>query len=531
MTGNGLNKLSWLPRILDGVDGADRLRLTGQVEGRNLGIKPAGFQPPNMNIVEPILFHARNQPEAPALCTPGDDVVSYARLAARMNNVARRALSAGLKRGDVVALSIPDQLTHSVVILGLTQVGIIPVSVAMQRPPAGLKIDAVLSTANYPFVPQAPHLPFDFTWIMGDGRAVEASRDSASESDEICRIMLTTGTTGAPKAVALTHKLGLARNARFQFLQGSHLPACSRIFMNVGMATAVGYYFLTYILGRGGTLFLRGENIETALRSFGTLRIQAMMTWTGNLPHLLEICDRDPSCAFHLETIFCGGSVLSQAMLDRVRPRLCSYLLCRYGATETGTTAAAPAQRFAHIPGAVGYVVPGATVEIVDEADRRLPTGSEGIVRIANEVAVDRYIDDPAASAQYFRDGWFYPGDLGSLTQDNLLIISGRVNNVLNVGGGKMKAERLEALLASFKGVSQAAVVVAKSENGADEVWAAIVCTEKIDAESLLAHCRQRMPPAFVPKRVVTLDELPLNATGKLDRTRLQQIVAAAAHT
>jgi acyl-CoA synthetase (AMP-forming)/AMP-acid ligase II len=482
-----------------------------------------------MNIVEPIVFHAKIQPEAPALCTPGNDVVTYAALAAQMNNVARRAISVGLSRGSIVALSIPDQLTHSVVILGLTQVGIIPVSVGMQKPPGGLKIDAVLSTTNYPFAAQAPHHPFDFTWIMGDGRPVETSRDAASESDETCRIMLTTGTTGEPKAVALTHKLAMARNARFQFLQGRHLPSCSRIFMNVGLATAVGYYFLTYFLGRGGTLFFRGENIENALRSFRTLRVQAMMAFAGNLPHLLEICDRDPSCAFHLDTIFCGGSALSQAMHDRVRPRLCTHMLCRYGATETGTSAAAAAQCITHIPGAMGYVVPGATVEIVDESDRRLPIGSEGIVRIANEVAVDHYIGDPVASAQCFRNGWFYPGDLGSLTPDNMLIISGRVNSVLNVGGGKMAAEKLEAVIAAFDGVSEAAVVIVESENGNDEVWAVIPRGETVDADSLIAHCRKRMPPAFVPKRVVTLDELPLNARGKLDRARLKQIVTAAA--
>ncbi len=482
-----------------------------------------------MNIVEPILFHARNQPEAPALCTPGNDVVTYATLAAQMNNVARRAISVGLRRGSIVALSIPDQLTHSVVILGLTQVGIIPVSVGMRKSPAGLKIDAVLSTTNYPFAPPAQHHPLDLTWIMGDGRPVETSRDSASESDEICRIMLTTGTTGESKAVALTHRLAMVRNARYQFLQGSHLPACSRIFLDIGVATAVGYYFLTYFLGRGGTLFFRGDNIEKALRSFGTLRIQVMQTWTGNLAHLLEICDRDPSCAFHLDTIFCGGNVLSQTMYDRVRSRLCSHMLCRYGATETGTTAAAPAEHITHIPGAVGYVVPGATVEIVDESDRRLPIGSEGIVRIASEVAVDRYIDDPVASAKCFRNGWFYPGDLGSLTEDNLLIISGRVNSVLNVGGGKIAAEKLEAVIAAFDGVSQAAVVVVESENGNDEVWAAIVHSEKIDAESLIAHCRKRMPPAFVPKRVVMLDELPLNATGKVDRQDLKEMLLKAA--
>jgi acyl-CoA synthetase (AMP-forming)/AMP-acid ligase II len=481
-----------------------------------------------MNVVEPILIHARHHPDAPALCAPGVDVVSYARLSAQMNNVARRAMSHGLRRGNVVALSIDDQLLHCVVVLGLTQVGIISVSVAMQRLPPGLKIDAVISNTNYPFAPQARHFALDFIWLMGDGAPIEATADTRSEGAQICRIMLTTGTTGEPKAVALTNKLALARNARFQYLLGNRLPVCSRVFMNVGVVTAVGYYFLTYVLGRGGTLFLRGESIESTLRSLGLFRIQAMVTWAGNLPHLLEICDRDPSTAFHVETIFSGGSVLSQAMLDRVRPRLCSHMMCRYGATETGTTASAPAQHIAHIPGAVGYVVPGAAVEIVDETGRCVPRGTEGIVRIANEVAVDRYVDDPNGSAQFFRDGWFYPGDVGSLTTDNLLIISGRENNVLNAGGGKVAAEKIEAVLASYNGVSQAAVVSATSKGGADEVRAAVVCSEKIDLESLRAHCRSRMPAAFVPARVLILDVLPINATGKIDRPRLKGILDAA---
>src|SRR5271170_7231764 len=98
-----------------------------------------------MNIVEPILFQAKYQPGAPALCAQGIDVVSYERLAAQMENVARRAMAHGLRRADVVALSIEQPLLHAAVILGLSQVGIVPVSVAMHKPPAELKIDAVIS--------------------------------------------------------------------------------------------------------------------------------------------------------------------------------------------------------------------------------------------------------------------------------------------------------------------------------------------------------------------------------------------------
>jgi acyl-CoA synthetase (AMP-forming)/AMP-acid ligase II len=174
-------------------------------------------------------------------------------------------------------------------------------------------------------------------------------------------------------------------------------------------------------------------------------------------------------------------------------------------------------------------VTPGVRFEIVDEADRALPAGSEGIVRIRSEFAVDRYIDDPVESALVFRDGWFYPGDIGALTADDLLIVSGRQNSVLNAGGGKLAAEKVEAALTAFKGVGQAAVFMATSAAGAEEVWAGVVCSAPVDIEQLRAHCRQRLPTVFVPAQIVTLEALPINATGKVDRPRLKPMLLGGA--
>lgn len=152
-----------------------------------------------MNVVEPILFQAKFQPEAPALCAQGRGVVSYAKLAAQMNSVARRAQAEGLKRGDIAALSIDDQMLHSAVILGLTQAGIIPVSVAMQKTPAGLKIDAVIANTNYPFGTEARHLTADATWISGDQAPLPTEPNGRAAGDEICRSCSHPGPPAAPK--------------------------------------------------------------------------------------------------------------------------------------------------------------------------------------------------------------------------------------------------------------------------------------------------------------------------------------------
>jgi acyl-CoA synthetase (AMP-forming)/AMP-acid ligase II len=482
-----------------------------------------------MNIVEPILFQARYRGEAPALCAQGDDIVSYARLCAQMNNIARRALSFGLRRGDVVALAIVNPLHHTALILGLTQVGIIPMTVGPNAPPPGLKVDAVIKNTDYGFAPQAKHLQFDFTWMMGEGAPIEGLRHPPSEADDFCRIIMTSGTTGDAKAVALTHRIAIARVARFDFLTGHGLARSSRVYLNIALGSARGYYSLAYVLGRGGTLFFRGASLEDTLRSFAIFRVDTMMATPTTLARLLDACERFPDIDVHFDTIITGGSQLPKPLMERVWPKLCRNLVTIYGATETALAATAPAPRIADIPGAVGYVAPGVRIEIVDAADNPLPAGSEGIVRIASECGVDRYIDDAEESAKVFRDGWFYPGDFGVLTADQVLIISGRQRDLLNIGGGKIAATAIEAALLSYPGVREAAVFSATSNIGVEQVWAAIVAAEGIDHDALRAHCRTRMAPIFVPVRIVPVAALVVNEMGKIDRARLKQEVMAAA--
>lgn len=482
-----------------------------------------------MNIVEPILYHARRQPEAPALCAQGVDVVSYARLVAQMGAIARRASSVGLRPGSVVALSLEEPLLHAVVILGLTQIGIVTVSVSGHKPPAGLKIDAVISSKSYPFVPEVRHFILDDSWMTMGHSPVVTVPAGAGASDCTCRIVLTSGTTGDPKAVALSHKTVMARNARFEYIAGNRLPVLSRLYVAMGLGAALGFQFLSYMLGRGGTIFFHGDSMENTLRSFEIFRIEAMLATPATLAQLLAVCDKNPSIEVHLDTIISSGSLLPRSLAERVRPRLCSHLITGYGSTETAMSAMAPTHQIAHIQGAAGYVTPGMRFEIVDELDHPVAQGAEGVIRIASEFGVDRYIDDPVESAQVFRDGWFYPGDMGSLRPDGLLVISGRQNAVLNIGGGKMAAERIEAVLLAFKGIDDAAVFMATSPQGVEEVWAAIVSAEPVDEESLRAHCRPSMPLVFVPKHIVPLKALPVNTTGKVDRLRLKEMITGSA--
>ena len=163
-------------------------------------------------------------------------------------------------------------------------------------------------------------------------------------------------------------------------------------------------------------------------------------------------------------------------------------------------------------------------MEILDEAGRQVPDGTEGIVRLRSPYSVSGYLGDAEETATAFRDGWFYPGDVGCVTRNDLLIIAGRAKEILNLGGAKLRPQSIEQALASFPGVVEAAAFGVSNGLGIEEPWAAIVCGSKLDGNELRAHCRRLLPGTHVPVQFVTVDALPRNETGKLDRSRLVEL-------
>ena len=168
-----------------------------------------------------------------------------------------------------------------------------------------------------------------------------------------------------------------------------------------------------------------------------------------------------------------SGSLLSRALSERVRARMCSnLLLATYGSTEISPVAAAAAHKIADIKGAVGYLAPWVSAQSVDDANRPLGAGLEGRIRMRSHTCVDGYLGNAEESQKFFQDGWFYPGDLGMITEDRLLVITGRENAVINLGGDKVNPETIEAVLASFPGVLHAAAFGRPDDLGVERIWA-----------------------------------------------------------
>ena len=225
-----------------------------------------------MNLFDAFIFQARFQPTAPAICAPGRPIglISYGRLEALSNNVARHALAQGIKAGDVVAVICADPVLHWILVLGLGRIGAISLSSVAPSVPAECNVSVAISDVGGGVRNAARVIAADNAWIDGDGKppAVESEQDHHA----VARIILTSGTTGHPKGVALSHELLVRRLQSFDVAFGSRIPACTRSFLDPGIAANFGFLWGIYTLGRGGALFLRGrEAAETCRRSRSTM--------------------------------------------------------------------------------------------------------------------------------------------------------------------------------------------------------------------------------------------------------------------
>ena len=272
-----------------------------------------------MNIFDAFRLQAKFQPTAPAICAPGRalGLVSYGRLEALANNAARHALIHGVKRGDTVAVICADPVLHWILVLGLGRIGATSLSSVVPSVPAECNVGVAITDTGGGVQNAARVLVADQGWIAGDGAPppVDVERDTLA----IARIILTSGTTGHPKGVALSHEMIVRRLFSFNVAFGSRIPACTRSFLDPGIAANFGFLWGIYTLSRGGALFLRGRDPAETLQALTLYNVQCMIASPGGLAEILDYYERSPAFSSPFEVVMSIASMLVKPLADRVR--------------------------------------------------------------------------------------------------------------------------------------------------------------------------------------------------------------------
>ncbi|MFM2412460.1 MAG: hypothetical protein RLZZ587_793, partial [Actinomycetota bacterium] len=215
-----------------------------------------------------------------------------------------------------------------------------------------------------------------------------------------------------------------------------------------------------------------------------------------------------------------AGSTPADALLRRLSAKFTkAELAIMYGSTEGGLIAAKNAVIDSD-PRIVGHVVPHVQLEIVDEQGNPVPHGGVGEVRYRSNELIERYYRDPEATALFIRDGWFYPGDRARFVETGELMIVGRLDDVMNLGGVKVDPVSLESIALAVPGVTGAAAYLVHDEQGRPQIEMAIVADtdEKMRVVDVQIRAQSATVVPSIYRRVASL---PHNQMGKLMRNEI----------
>ena len=483
-----------------------------------------------MNITETFAHHARAVPDRPAI-VHGEQVVWYRDLDLLVRRVAAHLDSLGLAQGDVAGVALRDSVEHLVILAALARAGIVILPLDWRWTPAeqervvahfGAK--RVLVEPGRPQPEGVPCTVIDANWMES---AQRRSADQAFPEDDIPLLMsLSSGTTGRPKGPRIRHSQFLARYRVFWINLGFNSQ--DRFLSATPLYYGGGRTFPLTMLYSGGTVVMMPPPYEPGelCAALTQHRISALFLVPTLIRRLLTLPDAQLAPLRSLRLLLSSGSAL-HADERRTLRALCPGFVEYYSSTEGGGVSFLSAADPPAFDDSVGRPVFGVEVQCVDEQHQPQAPGTVGRIRYRGPAVADGFWNDPEASLESFRDGWWYPGDLGMLDAHGYLYLKGRAKDMIIRGGINIYPGEIEAVLQAHPAVADCAVVGWPSREFNEEVAAFVILKSAATPDELRESCRGRIAPYKLPREVFVVKDFPRNALGKVIKAELSATLPA----
>ncbi|MGH3678604.1 MAG: FadD3 family acyl-CoA ligase [Mycobacterium sp.] len=445
--------------------------------------------------------------------------LTFTELVDRIRCAAGAFAELGINKGERVAIWAPNSAEWMIAAFGLLTAGgvLVPVNTRFKTEEAA---DIIGRSGAKAVLTQKGFLGLDYTAPAGVP-VIDLKSDFLSSGSPFARevtgtdvsdVIYTSGTTGRPKGVMMNHRQNLRLYA--EWCELADLREGDRYLM-------VNPYFHTFGYKAGLIAsFIRGAtmvpvpvfDVDRAVELIAAERI-TMLPGPPTLYHAL-LAVEDKGKLSTLRAGVTGAADIPVELVRRVHEELPFQTLATgYGLTEAGTvTLSRPGDSFEDIATTAGVACDGIEVRIADD----------GEVLVRGYSVMQGYLDDPVATAEAIdADGWLHTGDLGTLNEAGRLRIVGRKKDMFIVGGFNAYPAEIEGFLLEHPAVGQAAVIGVPDDRLGQVGKAFVVLKDAATAEELIAWSRDRMAGFKVPRYVEFLDELPLNATGKVMKDQL----------
>jgi acyl-CoA synthetase (AMP-forming)/AMP-acid ligase II len=470
-----------------------------------------------------IFAHARARPHAVAIIHP-DGPISYGELAARIVLMRRHLSGLRVDRERLAALHGHGILGGWIVRLALRGLGVTTVSTRSMQEIARLgpvSVIAAPGSVEPGTGPAAGQRLFQLAEGISDGwEAVDlAGVDAVEAAASGGHMLLTSGTTGVYKKVLYDDAAEARLVAANLGLAGITAETTFHV-LNFGGWTGANYTWPVLAWSAGGRILV--DPGPEPWRSLADPRVTHAVVTPQMLAELVARPSDAPLRNDGLR-LFVVGGLMSRTLWRSASERLTPAIYSVYGATEschiTYTRIDRPEDLNSH------QIHAAETLQVVDDGDQPVPAGQVGVVRIRT-AGVDGYQDDPETTRAFFRDGWFYPGDLGVVGTDGRLTLQGRVTDVINVLGDKVATTPIETALQERLDAEAVCVFSVPGEGG-EQVHVAIQPRGPIGAVDLKAALVAALPAGIADVDVHSVKAFPRNDMGKIDRTRLKDQLLA----
>lgn len=458
------------------------------------------------------------RPDAIALWDHGSET-TYADLSSNAGKAANALSDAGLTLGDVVLVGWETMTRHITLLLALERLAATAASYASPVEESGY--DAIFGEAAFVLSPIGDDggtgiatICIDDDWwtkTLAAGSASAPLREFGP--DDGFRIVRTSGTTGQASLMRANRAQAYARiealPREYGYTTGSHFMTAMPFSFQAVDHNAFA------CLREGGTVYFENRV------SFADALVQTGATHSALLPMEAHTLDRPESLSLvdTPVTILVYGGGVSEPMLDRLKKKHpAANFITTYATNEVGTVAR-------RVGEGLYEVIPDADVEVTDDADKPLPVGTEGNIRVRRIGMYGSYIGDPERSALRFRGGWFYPGDIGVMTEDGLLRVIGRGDDILNVRGLKVPASAIEEQLHAVAGLADAALVELPATG---RLCVIIQLEPGISLASVMPEVQTILPREAGEIDLLTSEVIPRTESGKIKRNALRDALTKA---
>lgn len=468
-----------------------------------------------MNPISRIFDFALKNPSAIAISSGSIDI-TYENLVESVQLITASLISSGIRQGNVVAVATKPEF-ECLATLSLMQIGAVSLSCTESVFRSyGRAIGWLITDGNLP-VAAAKQITIDADFFEALGKHRANSETSELDATELVRVVFSSGTTGLPKGVPFTLENLLAR------IDSAHSNWMPKLpFMSLlGLDTVTGMQTFFWSVFHGETYFAVTSAKEN-LKVISEKRVKSLKTSPARLRDL--VAEAKPEEDLELQIIQVAGSLLDNKLVANCEQKFGITPTYLYGSTEVGTVTRGEFK--SREPNNLGSVVSDIELEIVGSKFEPVPANTNGKIRYRKAGMPSGYWLKANTSENGFVANWFYPGDLGFMNDQGELVLAGRTDDVINLGGAKFNLLELDLWLQNSEMFDEVASFRVKTDEGIDEIGIAFVSANPPIPELLTRRVRAFLNDLEF-KYLFRISELPRNKLGKIDRKSLAKLVSA----